>query len=135
METLKLQEIAGGALQEKANQALQKVFSNMQDPNTPWKNKRVVTIQMAFTQNEDRDDSTCEISVDTKLAPVKPVETKFSLGKNIETGDVEAVEYGPGIKGQMSFSDLQNSETVINGKTVDTGTGEIKENNVIRMAR
>lgn len=135
METLKLQEIAGGALQEKANQALQKVFSNMQDPNTPWKNKRVVTIKMAFTQNEDRDDSTCEISVDTKLAPVKPVETKFSLGKNIETGDVEAVEYGPGIKGQMSFSDLQNSETVINGKTVDTGTGEIKENNVIRMAR
>ncbi len=135
METLKLQEIAGGALQEKANQALQKVFSNMQDPNTPWKNKRVVTIKMAFTQNEDRDDSTCEISVDTKLAPVKPVETKFSLGKNIETGDVEAVEYGPGIKGQMSFSDLQNSETVIDGKAVDTGTGEIKENNVIRMAR
>lgn len=75
MENLRLQEVAGGALQEKANQALQKVFDNMQDPNTPWKNKRVVTIKMAFTQNEDRDDSTCEISVDTKLAPVKPVET------------------------------------------------------------
>lgn len=29
METLKLQEVAGGALQEKANQALQKVFANM----------------------------------------------------------------------------------------------------------
>lgn len=135
METLKLQEVAGGALQEKANQALQKVFANMQDPNTPWKNKRVVTIKMAFTQNEDRDDSTCEISVETKLAPVKPVETKFSLGKNITTGEVEALEYGPGIKGQMSFADLQAPETVIDGKTVDTETGEIKENNVIRMAR
>ena len=56
MENLKLQEVANGALQEKANQALQKVFDNMQGPNTPWKNKRVVTIKMAFTQNEDRDD-------------------------------------------------------------------------------
>nr|DAE27094.1 MAG TPA: hypothetical protein [virus sp. ctah610] len=135
METLKLQEVAGGALQEKANQALQKVFANMQDPNTPWKNKRVVTIKMAFTQNEDRDDSTCEISVETKLAPVKPVETKFSLGKNLQTGEVEAVEYGPGIKGQMSFADMQPQEAVIDGKTVDTETGEIKDNNVIRMAR
>lgn len=133
MDNLKLQEVAGGALQEKAQQALSKVFENMQDPNTPWKNKRVVTIKMAFTQNEDRDDSTCEISVDTKLAPVKPVETKFSLGKNLKTGEVEAVEYGPGIKGQMSLDDYQT--TGADGRTVDTETGKIKDNNVIRMAR
>ena len=135
MENLKLQEVANGALQEKANQALQKVFDNMQDPNTPWKNKRVVTIKMAFTQNEDRDDSTCEISVDTKLAPVKPVETKFSIGKNLKTGKVEAVEYGPGIRGQMTFEDLEANETIVDGKTVDMETGEIKENKIIRMAR
>lgn len=135
MEKLKLQEVAGGALQEKANQALQKVFDNMKDPNTPWKNKRVVTIKMAFTQNEDRDDSTCEISVETKLAPVKPVETKFSIGKNLETGEVEAVEYGPGIKGQLSLSDYETKEEVLDGKLVDTETGEIKEDKVIRIAR
>ncbi len=138
METLKLQEVAGGAMQEKANQALQKVFANMQDPNTPWKNKRVVTIKMAFTQNEDRDDSTCEISVETKLAPVKPVETKFSIAKNLQTGEVEAMEYGPGIKGQMTLSDYpldQPSEITVDGKRVDTGTGEIKEEKIVRMAR
>ena len=56
MEKFNLQEIAGGALQEKANQALQQVLNNMQNPNTPWKNKRAVTIKMTFTQNEDRDD-------------------------------------------------------------------------------
>lgn len=138
METLKLREVAGGALQEKANQALQKVFANMQDPNTPWKNKRVVTIKMAFTQNEDRDESTCEISVETKLAPVKPVETKFSIAKNLQTGEVEAMEYGPGIKGQMTLSDYpidQPSEITVDGKRVDTKTGEIKEEKIVRMAR
>ena len=84
---------------------------------------------MTFTQNEDRDDSTCEISVDTKLAPVKPVETKFSLGKNLKTGEVEAVEYGPGIKGQMTLSDIiPKEDVVIDGKVVDTETGEIKDN-------
>ena len=41
MEILKLQEVANGALQEKANQALQRVFDNMQDPNTPWKTKEL----------------------------------------------------------------------------------------------
>lgn len=136
MEKFNLQEIAGGALQEKANQALQQVLNNMQNPNTPWKNKRAVTIKMTFTQNEDRDDSTCEISVDTKLAPVKPVETKFSLGKNLKTGEVEAVEYGPGIKGQMTLSDIVPKEdVVIDGKVVDAETGEIKDNNVISIAR
>ena len=136
MEKFNLQEIAGGALQEKANQALQQVLNNMQNPNTPWKNKRAVTIKMTFTQNEDRDDSTCEISVDTKLAPVKPVETKFSLGKNLKTGEVEAVEYGPGIKGQMTLSDIVPKEdVVIDGKTVEAETGEIKDNNGISIGR
>lgn len=138
MEKINLQEVAGGALQEKANQALQQVLENMQNPNTPWKNKRVVTIKMAFSQNEDRDDSTCEISVETKLAPVKPVETKFSIGKNLKTGEVEAVEYGPGIKGQMTLDDFRDDkkgEIEIAGKVVNTETGEIKEDNVIKMVR
>lgn len=35
MKTFDLQEVAGGALQEKLNRELQKVFNNMMDPNTP----------------------------------------------------------------------------------------------------
>jgi len=135
VETVKLQEVAGGALQEKAAQALQEVFKNMQNPNTPWKNKRAVTIKMTFIQNEVRDDATCEISVETKLAPVKPVETKFTLGKDLETGKVEAVEYGPQIKGQMTINDLQEQETVVDGKVVDTETGEIVVDKVVQIAR
>ena len=102
------------------------VFENMQDPNTPWKNKREVVIKLKFTQNEDRDDATCEISVEKKLAQPKPVETKFALGTNLTTGEVLAEEYGPGIKGQISLDEYQK-EQHIDGKTVDVDTGEIIE--------
>lgn len=117
MNPIDLAELAGGALQEK---------SQKEDPNTPWKNKREVVIKLKFTQNEDRDDATCEISVEKKLAQPKPVETKFALGTNLTTGEVLAEEYGPGIKGQISLDEYQK-EQHIDGKTVDVDTGEIIE--------
>lgn len=132
---ISLQDVAGGALQEKANQAFAQVMKNMQDPNTPWKNKRKINICLTFEQNEDRTDCTCDISVDTKLAAVKPVSTKFCTEKDLSTGEIFAQEYGPGIKGQMSFEDMEQStedKTVeVDGQIVDTETGEIKENSVV----
>lgn len=132
---ISLQDVAGGALQEKANQAFAQVMKNMQDPNTPWKNKRKINICLTFEQNEDRTDCTCDISVDTKLAAVKPVSTKFCTEKDLSTGEIFAQEYGPGIRGQMSFEDVEQStedKTVeVDGQIVDTETGEIKENSVV----
>lgn len=87
---ISLQELAGGALQEKVNQAFEKVMQNMQDPNTPWKNKRKITVGITFVQNEDRTDCACDISVDTKLAAVKPVSTKFCTQKDLSTGEIFA---------------------------------------------
>lgn len=82
---ISLHDLAGGALQEKVNQAFEQVMKNMQDPNTPWKNKRKINLTLSFEQNEDRTDCTCDISVDTKLASVKPVSTKFSTQKDLTT--------------------------------------------------
>lgn len=76
MERLSLDELTGGALQEKFGRAMETVVRNMQDPNTPWKVKRAITIRLTFQQNEDRDDATVCVSVDTKTAPVKPIETR-----------------------------------------------------------
>lgn len=119
MNPISLQEIAGGALQENSQKAIEEVIKNMQDPNTPWKNKREIVIKLKFTQNEDRDDSRCEITVDKKLAPVKPLETKFAIAKDLSTGEVFAEEYGRQVKGQMSISDVEHE------RLVDTDTGEI----------
>ena len=119
---ISLHDLAGGALQEKVNQAFEQVMKNMQDPNTPWKNKRKINLTLSFEQNEDRTDCTCDISVDTKLASVKPVSTKFSTQKDLTTGKIYAEEYGPGIRGQMSFEDIEENETEIDGQIVDTET-------------
>lgn len=88
----------------------------MQDPNTPWKNKREIVIKLKFVQNEDRDDVSCDISVEKKLAQTKPVGTKFAVGKDLSTGEVEAAEYGPGIKGQMSLEDYQEEDKPQGGR-------------------
>ena len=120
MKTFDLQEVAGGALQEKISRELQKVLNNMMDPNTPWKNKRQITIKMTLEQNEDRDDCKVDIQVETKRAPVKSIETRFSLGRNLDNGEVEIAEYGPGIKGQISMDEyLNEDETKNEGKVID----------------
>ncbi len=124
MEKLDLAEIAGGALQEKAQVAIEEVAANMQDPNTPWKNKREVVIKLAFTQNEDRDNATCEISVSKKLAQVKPITTNFAMGQDLKDGGIYMEEYGKYIKGQMTLDDTQPHQ-VIGDDVVDTDTGEV----------
>lgn len=134
---ISLHDVAGGALQEKVNQAFEQVMKNMQDPNTPWKNKRKINLTLTFIQNEDRTDCTCDISVDTKLAAVKPVSTKFCTEKDVSTGEIFAQEYGPGIRGQMSFEDVEQhteDKTVeVDGTIVDTETGEIVKDSVIDL--
>lgn len=125
MNSIKLQELVGGALQEKFNKSLENVVENMQNPNTPYKNKRNITIKLTFEQNEARDDVKVNIDVQEKLAPQTPLQTSFAVGRDLEDGSFYVEEYGKQIKGQMSISDVHTQE--IGGKTVDTETGEIKE--------
>lgn len=102
---IRLESVAGGALQEIAQEAIADIVVNLQDVNTPWKKKRTVTIQLGFTQNEDRNDVTMTMYVKPDLAPPKPIETKFSIGTDLRDGSIYMEEYGPQIKGQMSLSD------------------------------
>ena len=118
MSKVNLEEFEGGALQEKFDEAFDKVIQNMLDPNTPWKNKRKITVEVTLEQDEMRQDTAVHVAVVAKLAPVKPVETRMVIGKNLKTGETFAEEYGKQIRGQMSIDDYQE---------VDPETGEIKE--------
>ncbi len=130
MELLDLQNIAGGALQEKVDDAMRKVLENMQDPNTPWKAKRHITIKIAFTQNEERDDTAVDLSVEMKLAPVSPVRTRMSIGRDLRDGKIYAEEYGRQIKGQMSLELDQNQPGETGLDEADT-----KEDKVIDLRK
>lgn len=94
MDALSLATFCGGAVQEKVNEVAKQVFENLQDPNTPWKNKRSITVTISFQQNEDRDDLSVGVQVVSKLAPVSPLETRMAIWKDLRTGEVYAEEYG-----------------------------------------
>lgn len=126
MNSIKLEELVGGALQEKFSRALDNVLENLQNPNTPYKNKRGITIKMTFEQNESRDDVKVGIDVQEKLAPQTPLQTSFAVGKNLKDGGLYVEEYGKQIKGQMSLIDVYNKVSN-DEKEVGTETGEIKE--------
>lgn len=101
-----LTQLAGGTLQEKFDREITRVVENMQDPNTPFNEKRGITISLSFhLQNELRDDAKIEISIKSKLAEVISAKTNFAMGKNLQSGQVIVKEYGKQIPGQMSFSD------------------------------
>lgn len=127
---MNLKNMVGGALQQKFQNSFERVMENMQDENTPYKDKRQITITMTFVQNEQRDDVVCDIAVKEKLAMQGGLKTHFSVGKDLRTGKVAAEEYGNQLKGQMSMSD---DESVA---AVDLETGEVLEDVIdIRKAK
>ena len=138
MDGIELKDLVGGALQEKFSKAFERVIENLQDQNTSFKVKRGITIKLTFDQNEARDDVSVSVDVSEKLAPQAGMKTSFYIGKNLETGEIFAEEYGKQIKGQMNLRDYANDPVSvktqnIDGDVVDTETGEVvgTENHVV----
>lgn len=52
MSKVDLKEMIGGSVQEKFQHSFDRVMENMQDVNTPYKEKREINIKMTFVQNE-----------------------------------------------------------------------------------
>lgn len=131
MNRVELKDLVGGALQEKFGKAFEKVIENLQDQNTSFKVKRGITIKLTFDQNEARDDVSVSVDVSEKLAPQAGMKTSFYIGKDLQTGEIYAEEYGKQIKGQMSLKDYESRPPVqenvqkIDGDVVDTETGEV----------
>lgn len=108
---LQLSELANGAIQEKLNGELEKVFVNIHDPNTPATAKRGVTIKLEFKPDENRQVVTVSSDFSVKVAPVEGVSTTVLTGKDLTTGKVEAHEL----------------KSVAPGQTyIDTDDGKVK---------
>lgn len=121
---MNINEIAGGVIQEKFQDAFKNVVENMLDVNTPYKAKRKITIEIGFTQNESRTLVSVDCNVTEKLAHNIPASTQMGIGKDLRTGEIFAEEYGKQIRGQMSLDDYA-SQQVVDGNVVDTDTGEV----------
>lgn len=130
MKHINLETFANGAFTAQVNRAMEEVTKNIQDPNTEPSATRKITVTIGFKPNQDRNFVATGVQTKTTLAPALGAVTALSMGKDIQTGEVEAVEIGNQIPGQMSMEDLPQAPadtgTVeVDGKTVDAETGEI----------
>ena len=96
---INLEEFADGALAEKVNMALREVLANITDPNTDWKIKRKLTLDISFSAGEDRELAMLDIVAKTKLAPAKPLSSKIVIGTDGK-GGILASEYKKQVPGQ-----------------------------------
>lgn len=114
---------------------------NIQDPNTDATAKRRITVVIEFKPNEGRDFVTTGVQAKSTLAPALGAVTALNMGKNLKTGEVEAVEIGSQLPGQLQLAAEENTESEPQSiRTVDPSTGEIYEtpvnnrvNNVIDL--
>lgn len=102
-----MESLAQGAVAEKFNQELEKVFQNCMDPNTDFKKPRKIILTCVFRTNEDRDETDVSFEVKSALAPSAPVSSRFIIGKDA-AGKVKASEYA---KGVIPGQDQIDSET------------------------
>ena len=106
-----------------------------------------MTVTIAFKPNDQRNFVATGVQTKTSLAPALVAVTAMSMGKDLRTGDVQAVEIGNQLPGQLQMA-MQDTDTAADEpetiQTVDPSTGEIYEtpihnvtNNVIdlRQAR
>ena len=135
MKHINMEEFAGGAFTAQINRAMEEVTKNIQDPNTDATAVRKITVVIAMKPNENRNFVAAGVQTKTQLAP-----RAISMGKNLKTGEVEAVEIGNQIPGQMSMAEIEEREEEDPQmvQTVDPSTGEIYEtpkNNVVDLRR
>ena len=148
MKHMNMEEFANGAFTSQINRELEKVTENIQDPNTDATAKRRITVVIEFKPNDARNFVTTGVQAKSTLAPALGAVTALNMGKNLKTGEVEAVEIGNQIPGQMSIQDVPEEaiaepdhagDSAAMERKVDPSTGEIYEtpavtsNNVIDL--
>ena len=122
---INLESLADGAVSENVNIALKEVLANIADPNTEWKTKRKLTVDITFVAQEDRELALLDIQTKTKLAPPKSVGTKIIIGTDGK-GGVIASEFGKQLPGQSVMRVDQSTGEILT-------TAEEAEENVVDL--
>lgn len=97
-----LSELMDGGVEERFNVEMNKIWANVQDPNTDPKAKREIQIKITVKPNERRDSADFDVQVIGKPAPFKPLSKTVTLQFNTD-GSVVATERTEQIPGQMNM--------------------------------
>lgn len=139
MKHINLEQFAGGKLSVQLNKALEKVTENIQDPNTDAQKVRKINVSISLRPNDERNFVSTTVETKLSLAPELGATTALSMGRDLRTGKVEAVEIfnHNQIPGQMNVDDVIDQEEDETPKAFDPDTGEIYEpsNKVIDLRK
>ena len=137
MKHIDLEQFAGGKLSVQLNKALEKITENVQDPNTDAQKVRKINVSISFRPNDERNFAATTVETKLSLAPELGATTALSMGRDLRTGEVEAVEIFNQIPGQMNVDDVIDQEEDETPKAFDPDTGEIYEpsNKVIDLRK
>lgn len=137
MKHINLEQFAGGKLSVQLNKALEKITENVQDPNTDAQKVRKINVSISFRPNDERNFVATTVETKLSLAPELGATTALSMGRDLRTGEVEAVEIFNQIPDQMNVDDVIDQEEDETPKAFDPDTGEIYEpsNKVIDLRK
>lgn len=123
---LKLSEISSGAVQEKIDGELVKIFNNIHDLNTSATAKRTLTIKLEFVPDDARQVVSVKSDLSHKLAPVEGVTTTVLTGRDFETGRIEAQELKSSMPGQTYMDQDGQARTDV-GEPIDVIEQEMEQ--------
>ena len=107
-ENMNINKLAGGAIQESVNYALEEIFQNIKDPNTEAEKTRKLTITMELKPDESRQFIKTKTTTKTTLAPANSIVTQLLLDKNGEK--IVATELLKNNPNQISFDELEEDK-------------------------
>lgn len=104
-------EMNRGAILERFDYEMGRVFDNIMDPNTPATKPRKLQITVEFKANDERTQINHSSVVKSTLQPTNPIMGSLAVLEN--AAGMQLVEMVPQIPGQLGMSQEEQDEPTV----------------------